>query len=519
MRRLSFFHPLLFALFPILFLAAHNASSMPLRDLLPLAGVSLGVAALLWGLLRPALGSWQKASVMTSFTALVFFSYGHVHRALLRFDVFRHRLLLPAFALFLLGAFWSLRRMRGQPAQLSKGLAIASALLVGLSAARIGWQRTSIFGGAPDAGPRTAPADGARGGPDGRPDVYYVILDGYAGVDTLRELYGYDNRPFLSELKARGFFVADQSRSNYSMTPLSIASSTNMDYVNVVAAPLGRRGSRELDPMISLIENGRVMRELKDRGYKFVHLRSGYSVTARNRFADWDVDCGGWDEFGRVLAGTTALAPFGVFRVIERQTRRRILCSFEALAQIPRRIAGPRFVFAHLVLPEPPLLFGRNGEAVEPETSDADEQWKQKPLYVDQLIFASRRVLAAIDSILEESEAPPIIVLQSDHGSASGGYRWLYAREGPPPTGNEPGIDVFFRERTEILNAYLLPGGAPELYPSISPVNSFRVVFNRFFGEHYPLLEDRTFFSRYASPYRLLDVTARVSAPASPPGP
>lgn len=303
------------------------------------------------------------------------------------------------------------------------------------------------------------------------------------------------------------------------MTPLSIASSTNMEYLNAVADPLGRQGSRELAPMITRIENGRVMREFKRRGYRFIHFRSGYAVTARNRFADWDVDCGGWGEFGRVLAGTTALEPFDFFRAIERQTRRRVLCSFRTLAEVPSRIAGPRFVFAHIVLPEPPLLFGKNGEPVEPESSVSDEQWSQKPLYVDQLIFASRQVLAALDGIFKDSETPPIIVLQSDHGSASSGYRWLYAREGPPPTGLEPGIDALFRERTEILNAYHLPGGPQGPYPSISPVNSFRVVLNRFFGARYPLLEDRTFFSRYSNPYRLLDVTQRVSAPPSPGGP
>ena len=188
MRRLPTFHPLLFALFPILFLAAHNASSIRLGDLLPPAGVSLVAAALLWSLLRPALGSWQKAAVMTSFAVLAFFSYGHVHRALLRFDIFRHRLLLLAFALILLGAFWSLRRMRGQPTQLSNGMTVTSALLVGLSVAQIGWQRASTFGAAPNAGSRTVSPDGARGVLVDRPDVYYVILDGYAGVNTLREL-------------------------------------------------------------------------------------------------------------------------------------------------------------------------------------------------------------------------------------------------------------------------------------------------------------------------------------------
>ena len=42
----------------------------------------------------------------------------------------------------------------------------------------------------------------------------------------------------------------------------------------------------------------------------------------------------------------------------------------------------------------------------------------------------------------------------------------------------------------KILNAYYLPKGSEVLYPSISPVNTFRVVFNEYLGGNFPLLED-----------------------------
>ena len=59
-----------------------------------------------------------------------------------------------------------------------------------------------------------------------------------------------------------------------------------------------------------------------------------------------------------------------------------------------------------------------------------------------------------------------------------------------------------------ILNAYYFPGGRYEgLYQEISPVNSFRVVLNTFFGAKLPLLPDRSFFSTWTDPYRFIDVT------------
>jgi hypothetical protein len=46
-----------------------------------------------------------------------------------------------------------------------------------------------------------------------------------------------------------------------------------------------------------------------------------------------------------------------------------------------------------------------------------------------------------------------------------------------------------------ILNAYYLPdAGGGELYESISPVNSFRVLFNTYFGGKLELLADTAYF-------------------------
>lgn len=53
-----------------------------------------------------------------------------------------------------------------------------------------------------------------------------------------------------------------------------------------------------------------------------------------------------------------------------------------------------------------------------------------------------------------------------------------------------------------ILNAYYLPGADPaSLYAAISPVNTFRVIFNQYFGGNYPMLEDVSYYSTYQAPY------------------
>ena len=100
-------------------------------------------------------------------------------------------------------------------------------------------------------------------------------------------------------------------------------------------------------------------------------------------------------------------------------------------------------------------------------------------LYPGQLAYASKRMRVIVDRILSESKTEPIIIIQADHG----------LKVVPPG----------FKAHTAkikygILNAYCLPdGGDKLLYPDVSPVNSFRIVFNQCFGTDYELLEDITY--------------------------
>ena len=64
------------------------------------------------------------------------------------------------------------------------------------------------------------------------------------------------------------------------------------------------------------------------------------------------------------------------------------------------------------------------------------------------------------------------------------------------------------RERYSIFNAYLFPdGGDEKLYDSISPVNTFRVLFNHYFGTNYPLLEDEAFYVPFREIYNFTPVS------------
>ena len=68
------------------------------------------------------------------------------------------------------------------------------------------------------------------------------------------------------------------------------------------------------------------------------------------------------------------------------------------------------------------------------------------------------------------------------------------------------------RQKMRILNAHHLSGGDNSmLYPTITPVNSFRLVLNRQFGENLELLPDKDHvFGEFRRPYKFLEVTDRL---------
>jgi hypothetical protein len=139
-------------------------------------------------------------------------------------------------------------------------------------------------------------------------------------------------------------------------------------------------------------------------------------------------------------------------------------------------LRSPKLVFAHIMLPHPPYVFGPDGEAQNlPDNSDVSEHLQG---YRDQVLYANKRILPIIDTILAESKGNVIIVLEGDHG--------LLERGGT--------------EHMKNLNAYYFPDhDYADLYPWITPVNSFRVILSDFFGQNYPILKDLSYNSAFST--------------------
>ena len=60
-----------------------------------------------------------------------------------------------------------------------------------------------------------------------------------------------------------------------------------------------------------------------------------------------------------------------------------------------------------------------------------------------------------------------------------------------------------------IFNAYHLPGfDTSQLYQSVTPVNSFRLILNHYFDTKFPLLPDKNYYIPHLNnPYDFYEVT------------
>jgi hypothetical protein len=339
------------------------------------------------------------------------------------------------------------------------------------------------------------------------PDIYYIILDGYGGEDMLQTIHGFDNSIFTDALEQRGFVVVSDSQSNYARTLLSLSSSLNMQYLNTMSSAMG--DSNLWWPVAGAVQHSEVRRILESWGYKTIFFanNSDYSNIRDGDFyeAPFPIQLDIFDGLFLHQTNLDLLAridQLGIADLSYDTHRRIILHAFERLPQAATR-EGPKYIFAHIIAPHPPYVFDRAGNSLDPvyPFTLADQMTldiaESRAGYIEQLLFINQQVLQTIDSILANSESPPIIIIQGDHGPGTlSDYNSLE--------------NSCLYERYSILNAYYLPHVEKSSIPmDLSPVNSFRFIFNAYFNGDLELLPNRQYFSISDHLYDFTEVTGQ----------
>ncbi len=514
LRRSLILFPFLFSIYPVLTLVAHNAAEMNLMDGLRALILSIILTSLLYVIFFVLIKSPIKTALITSLTLALFYSYGHVNILIrswiiLNFSFGRHRVLVPLYLVIFIITVWLILRTKRDLSILTRFLNALGVILIIFPLFQIMAYSVESYLAQSEAEETNALISFPKDQPP--PDVYYIVTDGYPRDDFIAHVLDYDTTQFLESLEERGFYIARCSQSNYTDTRFSMASTLNLNYLD------GGAGVSEVvypgSKVDSLIRAGTVQKNFADLGYTIVTFESGYKwlrwensdlhldhLTDRARISVLNF---GLNNFEHLLLNTTAAKllldmPFlfnygqaiqlAEFIDNPRASHRdSVLFTLEKLPQIPDSITGPKFVYVHVIFPHPPFIVDAEGNPLQNSPND------ELSAYADQIAYLNSQLLNIIDSLLGKSNPDPIIIIQGDHGA----------------TIDYQGKNIDKSNRLGILNAYYLPPistGYPtnQLYSTITPVNTFRLIFDVYFNGQYGLIEDRSVVGRQ-SPFTTLD--------------
>ncbi len=244
------------------------------------------------------------------------------------------------------------------------------------------------------------------------------------------------------------------------------------------------------------ITNSNVARFLKARGYYHVHVSSDFSPTRSNVVADVNHVFDKQSDFGVAFFDSTAVpAILGRLGVRDSPWARRYRWTtweVDLLANLPP-YPSPKFVFGHVLLPHTPYMFAADGSFVDQAASRRRPPVEQVS---EQLAFPNDRLLAILDELLAVPPAErPVIILQADEGPYPSHLEDETSHDWTTATPEEREI------KFGILNAWYVPDGRDiGLYPEVSPVNTFRLLFNAYFDTGLPILPDESFTHGHPEP-------------------
>ena len=505
MNRIPQLHPFIFAAYLPLFVFVNNYALVRLGDLSIALAAALSVAALVCAVCALCFRNSAKSAVLASYIVLVLCCFGDLTGLLQGLAMSRNinpqeAIDLKVFLQSTLSLFFVLlplafcKRLAGceqRSVKLSQALNIVSSVLIVLALSGLIFvERDAGMKVSETSQVETPHAIAAAGGV--RPDIYYIVLDGYAREDVLRDFLDYDNRPFVSLLERRGFSVVPTSTANYSWTYLSLASSLNFRYFD-------QKRELNIAALTRMIRKSEMSRILKGLGYRHLHICSTWTGTSRNEFADKEL-CGKGMLQNEYFRSLLEKSWFSVFEwLFLRDLAKAQKLSFAALKQVVSE-PGPKFVFAHFMLPHHPYLFDRHGKVLRHVTVlnqfDFEKQlWADEQGYVEQLIYANKLMGEFLDTLSRRSRTKPIVVIQSDHG-----LTLVSASEQ-------------MRRKARFANfiAISLPTVEAALPADLSSVNVLRLILDKTFGTNLGYLPTRHFASAFARPFALDEISVSPS--------
>ncbi len=475
---------LLLPLFFVLHGYIRNYNTIPVVDAALLLflyfAVSMAIAAIAWLFYR----SIFKAALLAAMIMSFHFFFGNIQDELTKISsqgfISKYRFIIPVSLLIFILAAILLKKASAPVLKVTTYLNLLFLVLLFID---MGW----LIGKAVNTEKKwminNALNDVIIPANYNKPDIYLILLDQYAGKTALKDAFRFDNTAFENDLNSRGFHIVRDSKSNYNLTPFSMASLLSMDYLS---NEMGDKKNLNVGYSYEVIRKSYVINFLEKNGYRFYN----YSLFDFPSYPAFK-----YKEF--LPYGTKLITATTLTGRLTRDIRSSILdgklgstslrekIAYEYLhfndtiLKWTNNIAGnkdnrPKFIYSHLMLPHFPYYYDSLGKPLPIEKLSGFRKTNADD-YVGYLKYSNKKIIQLVDQILNASVNPPVIMLLSDHGFRN------------------PDKKIDRKYDFMNLNAVYIGGKNYNLfYDGMSNVNQFRVLFNSCFGLQLPLLNDAT---------------------------
>ncbi|HEY8750025.1 MAG TPA: hypothetical protein VIM11_18725, partial [Tepidisphaeraceae bacterium] len=368
------FYPLFIGLFSLVGVYASNPLEAYASELVTPILILVGLTAVLLILTTLIVRNVHRSAMIVAAIIFCFMTYGYWVEVLwsihpdqrLRMG-YRYVVLFLQAVTLILAVYVSVRKVKDPRAHtaslnwFSCLLLACPVLIVSARGVRAAFGPEPTKAAAVNGSLATVPLDAKAD----RPDIYFIVLDAHGRNDILRDEYGYDDSPFLQHLKDKGFYVADQSTSNYMWTELSLPSALNMRYLDDLTGDDDAKWKQAGQ----LLHNSALVAELKTVGYRtvaFEFLENYLSLDTADLYFKISGHVG-ITPLQQLILDTSVLSQLGgnaikSHLILDRFHLKREMFLYK-LEQMPRvaTLPGPKFVFLHMYEPHTPFVFAADG--------------------------------------------------------------------------------------------------------------------------------------------------------------
>ena len=279
--------------------------------------------------------------------------------------------------------------------------------------------------------------DESRPIPEDKPNVYFIILDEYAGFNSIEKLYGYDNSQFKSFLEDNKFAVSTTS-TNYSDGTLECLA----DVFNFEVSEENRYRTSGEAYCQKKVADSTLLKFVESWGYNVRAVQTTDLINYKSETVQygklWSTTANGELSFELMLKPT-------IYTPIQKAVS-SIFSTFEVSTSAPKSVAknlaasssapveyltksnifrDNTFTLCYAQFPHQPFYYDENGN-ISNDTSKINN-WGDKNAYLGQYKYCTKLVTQGLDNILK-NDPEALIILMSDHGvrrHEPDKYQWM----------------------------------------------------------------------------------------------